>query len=150
MMRGFLRIVLFVVAGPYVGLLAMALLIGSYTLATTGSPRDFVFGPELVAPGILLIAYTIGGIPALASGIVALFVAPRLVGWRYWLVMALVGGLISLAGTFLLVGGGPEMIGVREQAPVIVLVTLAGAIAAFACAALFDGLASLLGRKQAA
>ncbi len=146
-MKGFLCVVLFTVAGPLVGLLAMAVLIGSYTLATTGSPRDFVFGPELLAPGVLLVAYTIGGIPALLSGIAAIFVARRLGGWRYWLAMGAVGGLISLAGAFVLIGGGPELIGVREQRPAIVLTTLAGIAAGLVCAALFDGLAALLGRR---
>lgn len=145
-MRSFLRVVFFTVVGPYVGLLAMALLIGSYTLATTGSPRDFVFGPELFSPGILIVAYTVGGFPALLSGIAAIFVRRWLLSWRYWLAMALVGGVISLAGAFVLVGGGPEMIGAREQAPVLVLVALAGAVAALVCAALFDGLARLVRR----
>jgi hypothetical protein len=145
-MRSFVRIVLFTVIGPYVGLLAVAVLIGSYTLATTGSPRDFVFGAELVSPGILLVAYTVGGIPALVSGIVAIFVGRWLSGWRYWLSMALLGGIISLVGGFALVGGGPEMVGVREQAPVLVLVAIAGAVAALVCAALFDGLARLVRR----
>ena len=146
-MRGFLRVVLFVVIGPYVGLLVIATLIGGYTLVTKGSMRDFVFGPELLSPGILIVAYSIGGIPALASGIVAIFVARRVGGWRYWLLMALVGGIITLIGSFVLVGGGPEMVAVREQAPLIVLVTLSGTIAAFVCAALFDGLAALAARR---
>jgi hypothetical protein len=145
-MRSFLRVMLFTLAGPYVGLLAMGVLIGSYTLATTGSTRDFVLGPELLSPGILIVAYSVGGIPALLSGIAAIFVGRWLSGWRYWLTMALVGGAISLAGALVLVSGGPEMVGVREQAPLLVLVTLAGAVAALACAALFDGLARLVRR----
>ena len=147
MMREFLRVLLYVVAGPYVGLLAMALLIGSLTLVTTGSPRDFTFGPELIAPGILIATYTVGLVPALLSGIVAIFVARRAAGWRNWLWMGLIGGLISLAASFVLVGGGPEMIGVSQRNPVIGLVTASGAIAAVVCAALFDGLARLLGRS---
>ncbi len=148
-MRAFLRIVLFVAVGPLVGLLAMAVLIGSYTFATTGSTRDFAIGPELFAPGILLVAYTVGGLPALLTGIVASLVARVIAGWRYWLWMALAGGLISLAGGVLVIGGGPEMVGVREQLPTIVLMALAGAIAGIACATLFDGLASLLRRDRA-
>ena len=146
-MRGFLRVVLFVVAGPYVGLLAMVLLVGSHTLLTTGSPRDFILGPELLAPGILIVAYSVGLVPALLSGIAAILIAGRLAGWPYWLWMALVGGMVSLAGAFVLIGGGPEMVGVREQAPVLGLITLAGAIAALVCAMLFDGLAALTGRR---
>lgn len=146
-MRGLLLLLLYVVIGPYFGLLAIALLIGSYTLITTGSPRDFTFGPELMSPGILIATYSVGLVPALLSGIVAIFVAPRITGWRYWLWMALVGALVSLAGAFVLVGGGPEMVAVSQRNPVIGLVALSGAIAAFACAALFDGLAALLGKR---
>ncbi|MEO7221811.1 MAG: hypothetical protein ABIY37_05005 [Devosia sp.] len=148
-MRAFLRIVLFTVAGPFVGLLAMAVLIGSYTLATTGSTRDFAIGPELFAPGILLVAYTLGGLPALLTGIVASLLARAIAGWRYWLLIALAGGLISLAGAVVAIGGGPEMIGVREQPQLVVLMTLAGAIAGILCAMLFDGLSSLLRRDRA-
>jgi hypothetical protein len=147
-MRAFLRIVLFVVVGPFVGLLAMAVLIGSFTLVTTGSPRDFAIGPELFAPGILIVTYTLGGLPALLTGIVASLVARAIAGWRYWLWMALAGGLISLAGAVVAIGGGPEMIGVREQPQLIVLMTLAGAIAGIVCAMLFDGLAALLRRAR--
>jgi len=142
-MRGFLRTLLFVLAGPLVGLLAMAVLIGSFTLVTTGSPRDFVFGPELLAPGILIVTYSVGLFPALLSGLAAIGLNRWLRAWRYWLAMGLVGGLISLAGGFVLIGGGPEMIGVREQNPVLLLLALAGAIAALVCAMLFDGLVAL-------
>ena len=83
-MRGVLRVLLFGVAGPYVGLLAMAVLIGVYTLATTGSTRDFVLGPELVSPGILIVAYSVGGIPALLTGIAAIFIARWKAGRRCW------------------------------------------------------------------
>ncbi len=146
-MRGFLRVVVFVFVGPFVGLLAMALIIGTYTLVTTGSPRDFTFGPELLVPGILIVAYSIGLTPALLTGIVAIFVARRTPGWRYWLWMALLGGVISLAGSFVVIGGGPELIGVRDQAPLIVMMTLAGIVAAFVCAMLFDGLLALTGQR---
>ena len=146
-MRGFLRVVLFVVAGPYVGLLAMVLQIGSHTLLTTGSPRDFILGPELLAPGILIVAYSVGLVPALLSGIAAILVTWRFTGWLYWLLMALIGGLVSLGGALVVTGGGPEVVGVREQAPVLWLITLAGVIAALVCAMLFDGLAALAGRR---
>ena len=146
-MRAFLRMALFLVVGPFVGLLAIALLIGSYTLVTTGSPRDFRFGPELLVRGILIVTYTIGIVPALLTGLAALFVARRVTGWANWLWMALVGGIISLAGGFVMVDGGPEVIGVSQQQSVIVLVAMAGGIAAFVCAMLFDGVAALLGRR---
>ena len=50
-MRGVLRILLFVVVGPFIGLLAMSVLIGTYTLILSGSTRDYAFGPDLFAPG---------------------------------------------------------------------------------------------------
>jgi hypothetical protein len=145
-MRAVLRLVLFVVAGPYVGLIAIALGIGCYTLATTGSPRDFVFGRELIEPGILLAAYSVGGVPALLTGTASIFIARRAAGWRGWLGTALVGGLISLAVIWAVIGGPPNMLGVSEETPVIAMVTLAGAIAGLVCAALFDGLMALLRR----
>ena len=146
-MRAFLRVLLYVVAGPYVGLLAMAVLIGSWTLVTTGSPRDFTLGPELMSPMILMVAYTIGIIPALLTGIAAIFVARRFAGWRNWLLVALIGAVVSLAISFVVVGGGPEMIGVSQQNPVIVLLALAGAIAGLVCAMVFDGFVSLAGER---
>jgi 4-amino-4-deoxy-L-arabinose transferase-like glycosyltransferase len=148
-MRGFLRVLLYVVLGPYVGLLAMALLIGSWTLATTGSPRDFTLGAELLSPLILMITYTVGVIPALLTGIAAIFVARRLAGWRSWLLVALIGGVVSFAGAFLVAGGGPEMIGPNSQGSVTVLLTLAGAIAGLVCAMVFDGFVSLAGERTA-
>ena len=69
-MRGFLRTLLFALAGPYVGLIAIGVFIGSYTLLTTGSARDFGFGPALVEPGILIVVYTVGFVPALLVGAV--------------------------------------------------------------------------------
>ena len=148
-MRGVLRVLLFVVAGPYVGLLAMAVLIGTYTLVTTGSTRDFTFGPELVSPGLLIVAYSVGGIPALLTGIAAIFIARWKSSSARWLLTALAGGIISLAETLVLFGGGPELLGVREEPQIVVVVTLAGAIAGFICAMLFDGLVALLGRRVA-
>ncbi|MEO6014460.1 MAG: hypothetical protein ABIQ30_12865 [Devosia sp.] len=142
-MRAFLRILLFGAVGPYVGLLALSLLIGSHTLITRGSPRDFVFGPELLSPGILIVTYSVGGIPALLAGIAASIAARWIAGWQLWLTIGIVGGLFSVAIALALFGGGPEMFGEGEQAPVSLLVGASGAIAAFACAALFDWLYAL-------
>jgi hypothetical protein len=100
----------------------------------------------LFSPGVMLATYTIGTVPALLTGIVAIFVARRSSGWANWLWMALVGAVISFAGGFVLVGGGPEMLGVGQQMPLMAWVGLAGAIAAFVCAALFEGLTALLRR----
>lgn len=148
-MRGFLRLLLFVIVGPYLGLMAMSLTIGSYTYATTGSTRDFIYGDDLMEPWLLIVTYTIGFLPALLAGIVAIFVARRVSGWRYWLWMALVGAVPSFALAALLASGGPEMSGTNGMLPVLVGVTFAGGAAAFICAAVFDALASLAGDRDA-
>ena len=148
-MRGFLRIVLFVVAGPLVGLLAISLLVGSYTLVTQGSARDFTFGPELFASGILIVAYTIGSGPALLTGIATIFIGQR---WRMglagWASTALVAAVISLVVAFVLFGMA-QMTAGGDSTQLVVLMTLTGAVAGFVCAALFDGLAALLGWQRA-
>jgi hypothetical protein len=148
-MRGFLRVLLFGIAGPSVGLLAMAVLIGFYTLLTTGSPRDFVLGPELTSPPILIATYSVGGIPALLTGIGAILIARRQSGWRGWLMTAVLGGIITLCEALLLLGGR-MLIGVGEEPQIVIVVALAGAIAGLACAMLFDGMAAVRGGRMAA
>lgn len=147
-MRGFLRVLLFVVIGPLVGLLVLALLVGCYTLITTGSTRDFAFGPELVSPGILIATYAVGGIPALLTGIAAIFVARWKSGWAGWLITLLVGASITLVGVVVVLGG-PGLEDVRRDPEVVTVLTLSGAAAGFVCAMLFDGLASLARRRAA-
>ena len=148
-MRAFLRLVLFVAIGPIVGLVAMSVFGGLNTLVSNGSMRDFVFGPELFAPGILIVAYMVGGGPALLTVIGSIFIARWRTGWRGWLWTALCGAILSLMGLWVLVGspllggpGGDRFIGV--------MVALDGGVAGFVCAALFDGLAALLRRPAVA
>ena len=148
-MRGFLRIMLFVVVGPFVGLLAMSVLVGSYTLVTQGSARDFTFGPQLFAPTILIVTYMIGSGPALLTAVATIFIGQR---WRMgpagWAITALVGAVISLVAALVLFGRAQTA--ADDSTQMIVLMTLTGAIAGFACSALFDGLAALLGRRRVA
>ena len=143
-MRGFLRVLLFVAIGPYVGLLTFALGIGLWTLVTTGSMRDFTFGPELLSPGILIVTYTVGGIPALIDGIGATILARWVSSWPYRGWVALLGAAMG-ALAVVLIGGGELGLspGASGLSPVTVLLTLAGGVAGFVCALTFDGLAGL-------
>ena len=147
-MRHVLRVLLFVIAGPLVGLLAMSVLVGTYTLLTSGRTSDFTFGPELFAPGFLLITYSIGGGPALLTGIASIFVARWKSGWAGWLITALIGGVISLAGLWILFGP-PQLTTANPDSQLGLLVGLTGAVAGGVSAALFDGVSALLRRKAA-
>ncbi len=147
-MRGFLRVLLFVVAGPIAGLLAMSVIIGTWTLVTSGRTSDYTFGPELFAPGILIVTYSVGGIPALLTGIASIFVARWRGGWIGWLITALIGGVISFV-IMLAVFGVPQFSGTNSDSMLSLLVALAGAAAGLVGAALFDGLSTLLRRKAA-
>jgi len=146
-MRAFLRIVLFLLVGPMVGLLAVSLGIGTWTLLTQGSLRDFTYGWDLLAPGILVIAYTVGGFPALLTGVAGIFIARWRPGIAGWALTALVGGAISILAAWIILG--PLATG-SETKQIAVVVTLAGAISGLVCAALFDGLAALLRRPATA
>lgn len=148
-MRGFLRLVVFVLVGPYVGLVVMSLTLGTYTYLTTGSMRDFVLPDDLMTGWLLVAIYTIGFVPALLSGIAAIFVARAVAGWRYWLWMALVGAVPCLLLALLMTSGGPEMMGKSGALPLLIGLTLAGAVAAAGCAALFDAFAYIAGDRKA-
>ena len=147
-MHALLRIVLFVAVGPFVGLLAMSVLIGMYTLVTSGRTSDFTFGPELFTPALLIISYSIGGGPALLTGIASIFVARWKSGWAGWLVIALVGAAISFIGVLVLFGP-PDLKGTTTDSQLSLLLGLAGAVAGGVCAILFDGLSALLRRRVA-
>ena len=146
-MRAFLRIVLFLLVGPLVGLLAVSFGIGSWTLLTQGSLRDFTYGWDLLAPGILIVAYTVGGFPALLTGVADIFIARWRPGIAGWALTALVGGAISILAAWIILG--PLTSG-TDSKQITVVLTLAGALAGFVCAALFDGLAALLRRPATA
>jgi hypothetical protein len=146
MIRAVLRALLFVALGPLFGLFGANLAIGASTLLTTGSFRDFTFGPELFSPAILTVAYTIGLLPALLTAVVGIVLAPRLMsGWRLWLWLGLSGAIISVILGWIVfgpVGEGSIMPGVFT-----VVIGAAGAFAGTVCAALYDGLAALLRRR---
>lgn len=144
-MRALLRLVLFLLVGPLVGLLAVSAGIGVWTLASQGSLRDFTYGWDLLAPGVLIVSYTVGGFPALLTGVADIFVARWRPGVAGWAISALIGGAISLlAAWFLFV----PLNNTSQDRPFVVILALAGATAGFVCAALFDGLAAL--RRPAA
>jgi hypothetical protein len=145
-MRAFLRILVFLIVGPIVGLFTVSLAIGLWTLFTKGSLRDFTFGWDLLAPGILIVSYSVGGIPALLTGIANIFIARWKTGVIGWAATALVGLIMSLAAAAVLFG--PEATDGVEDAQLIVVLTLAGTVAGFVCAAVFDGLAGLLVRPR--
>ena len=60
-MRAFLRIVLFLLVGPMVGLLAVSLGIGTWTLLTQGRQRGFTNGWDLHAAGKIDNVLSVGG-----------------------------------------------------------------------------------------
>jgi hypothetical protein len=145
-MRAFLRILVFLIVGPIAGLFTVSLTIGLWTLLTRGSMRDFTFGWDLLAPGILIISYSVGGVPALLTGIANIFIARWKTGAMGWAITALVGGIMSLGIALVLFG--PEATDSGKDNELIVVLTLAGAVAGLVCAAIFDGLMALLGRRQ--
>jgi hypothetical protein len=149
-MRAFLRVVLFLVTGPFVGLLAVSLGIGSHTLLTQGSLRDFTYGWDLLAPGVLIVSYSVGGFPALLTGVANVFIARWRAGWIGWMLTALVGGVISFAGMWVLFGPPRLSTNMSPDWQLGMLVALAGAVAGLVCAALFDGLTALLRRPASA
>ncbi len=147
-MRSFLRILLFVAIGPFVGLVAMSALIGTYTFALSGSTRDYVFGPDLLAPYILLITYTVGAIPALLTGIASIFISRRWTGWPGYLLTAVVGAVVSFIGMWAMFGP-PRFTSVGGDSQLTLIVGLAGAVSGLVCAPLFDGLSALRRPKAA-
>jgi hypothetical protein len=146
-MRAFLRIVVFLLVGPLVGVLSVSLGIGVWTLLTQGSLRDFSYGWDLLAPGVLIVSYTVGGFPALLTGVADIFVVRWRPGIAGWAITALIGGVISLLAAWILF---VPLDSSSQDRPFAVIVTLAGAVAGFVCAALFDGLAALLRRPATA
>jgi hypothetical protein len=145
MIRGLLRVLLYVGAGPFLGLVAASIAIGVVTLATTGSFRDFSGWEAMLSPPILIVAYTLGALPALLTAIVGIVIDRLLKGWRHWLWSALSGALISSGLAWAIFGTAPVADGLQPVTFTAVIAS-AGALAGFACAALFDGLAALRGR----
>jgi len=144
-MRGFLRVLLFVVVGPFIGLVVFALCVGFSTLITKSSTDDFAFG-ALLDPQILLITYTMGGGPALIDGVFATIIARRVTGWPYWGWVTLFGAGVSVA-IFLLLGMRNSGL-TASDALGIAMVAGSGGIAGFVCALLFDALSAAVARAR--
>lgn len=146
MRRGFLRILLYVVLGPFVGSVGAMLAIATTTLATTGSIRDFTGWEALVSPPLLIISYTLGLVPALLTAIVSIVIERQMKGWRHWLWAALSGAIITCALAWVVFGAAPVAQGMQ---PVMFTAVIgsAGALAGFVCAASFDALALRFGSR---
>ena len=146
MIRGLMRVLLYTGIGPFMGLVGASLAIGLVTLATMGSFRDFSGWEALVSPQLLIVAYTLGALPALLTAIVSIVIDRRVAGWRHWLWSGLAGALISIILAWLVFGFSPATSGMQ---PVVftVVFAAAGGLAGVVCAMLFDGLAALLGRR---
>jgi hypothetical protein len=146
MIRGLLRVLLYVGLGPFVGLFGASIAIGLGTLATTGSFRDFAGWDSLLSPQLLILAYTIGALPALLTAIVSIVIDRRVKDWPHWLWVSLSGALISCVLGWMVFGISPIGQGIQPLIFTVVFVG-AGGLAAFVCAMVFDGLAALLGRR---
>jgi hypothetical protein len=146
MIRGLLRILLYIAIGPFIGSIGVAITVGASTFVMTGSLRDFTGWEALVSPQLLIVSYTLGVLPALLTAIVSIVIDRQLRGWRHWLWAALGGAVISCILAWLTFGTAPVGAGLE---PVIFTTAIgaAGALAGFVCAAVFDGLALLGGRR---
>jgi hypothetical protein len=146
MKRGFFRILLYVVFGPFIGSIGAVFAIGVSTLVRFGSFRDFQGMEALVSPPILIVSYTLGVIPALLTAIVGIVIERQMTGWRIWLWSALSGALIACILGWVVFGWSP--LG-DELMPVVFMSVIgsAGALAGFVCAALFDALALRFGSR---
>lgn len=146
MIRGLLRIVLYVAIGPFLGSIGAMLAIGASTLIRFGSLRDFTGWEALASPQILIISYSLGALPALLTAIVSIVMERRVTRWRHWLGAALSGAVIACVLAWLTFGLTPMG---DELLPMVFVSVIgsAGALAGFACAALFDALAMRFGPR---
>jgi hypothetical protein len=146
MIRGILRIALYVALGPFVGSFGAMIAIGLATFFTTGNLHDFAGWEALVSPQILVVSYTLGTLPALLTAVVSIVIDRMMTGWRHWLWVAPSGAIVSCVLAWLVFG--TALVG-KGLEPVVFtsVIGAAGALAGFVCAALFDGLAALLRRR---
>lgn len=146
MISGALRILFYLALGPLIGMLVGNLAIGIYAYAQTGSTHDFVFDGSVFATANLIASYTLGLLPALLTAIIALVLRKPLSGIAYWLWIGLAGAVLSLILAWTVFGMAP--IGEGIELIFFVVVAAAGAVAGFACTALFDTFEALLtGRR---
>lgn len=146
MIRGLLRILLYVAIGPFVGSVGAFLAIGTVTLLRSGSFRDFSGAEALFSPQILIVSYTLGTLPALLVAIVGIVIERQMTAWQHWLWSALSGALIACVLAWLTFGLTPIGEGLLPVVFVSVIGS-AGALAGFVCAALFDAVALRVGRR---
>lgn len=146
MIVGFVRILFYVAIGPlllaFAGNVAIAgaLILGWATAEPGSGPLDVFAG--FLSPENLTQAYIIGVVPMLLTGIVALILAVPFSGLRHWLVVAFGGASVSAALAWLVFISNP----ISEGADILLLAVVsavAGGLAGFLCAALFDLLAGL-------
>jgi hypothetical protein len=146
-MRGLLKIMLFLLLWP-LAFLTMGTTVTVVTLVVTGRALDIKLA-TYVEPAVLTGIYTFGFIPALLTGIAAAVISRWSSGWPYWLWV----GLTSMVPSFLLASlVGSDTFDSHSSASTMLgflsTFLLAGAVAGFACAALFDGLSNLLKRPS--
>ena len=146
MIRGLLRILLYVALGPFVGSIGAAIAIGMSTFVTSDSVRDFTGWDALVSPALLIVSYTIGVVPAVLTAVVSIVIERRIKGWRHWLWAALGGAIISCVLAWLIFGTAPVGAGLQ---PVVFATVIgsAGALAGYVCSAFFDALALRFGSR---
>jgi hypothetical protein len=156
-MRAFLRIVLFVVIGPPIGTFAMIFTSSLPDLARTGSPDGLMYAATQLFHSLDLIefGYVMGGLPALIAGIVA-SALPRVMttGWAYRAWVTLSGALASAVVIFAFLGassmGVSAASNLANAAGFLGLMAWTGAVAAFSCTLIFEGLSHTAVRTRAA
>ena len=135
-MRAILRVLLYAVVGPAMGLVTFMLYVGFFSLVTRGTTSDFPF-PALLDRSNYQLAYVYGIGPAVIDGIFATVLTRRLSGAWYGLAVAAFGAVVS--------AGGSVALGVVQYGGtgIIAVFALCGFVAGFVCAALFGALAAL-------
>ena len=139
-MRATLRIGLFALVGPPVGLIVFTIYVGTATLVRAGNFGDFALF-ELLVPSNYALAYFLGGVPAILAGIASALLARRFAGMRLWALTAAAGAIAGVVGAWW-TGSRPPDIGLAT------LFIACGGVAGLACAMLFDGLAALIERPR--
>jgi hypothetical protein len=152
-MRAALRIALFTIVGPPVGLVAYMLVTALVPLVTRGATTDLkIVGEMLMSPMVLGLGYFVGGIPALLTGTVAEVLARRLPpGWRYrgWVMLS--GFVASAIATIVMMW--PTLADTIQQRNVleaiyfIIAMGVTGAFASLVSMLLFDALSRQVWRS---
>lgn len=139
-MRAALRIGLFALVGPPIGLIVFTIYVGMATLVRAGNFGDFALF-ELFVPSNYGLAYFLGGVPVVLAGIASALLARRFAGVRLWALTAAAGAIAGVGGAWWAGSRAPD---IRLAA----LFIACGGVAGLACATLFDGLAALFERSR--